>query len=138
MEALASGIEYATPYSDVAAATLAAQGNQADTGIVLKGHADTISATGNGTTYDSLNASTNGGVGVVQVVAKGGGAGTLTVTIQHSADGTTWVDKATFAGATVAHSFERVAVTGTVNRYLRAIWIVTGGTWQAHVSFARR
>jgi hypothetical protein len=31
-----------------------------------------------------------------------------------------------------------VAAGVTINRYLRAAWTVTGGTWDFHVSFSRR
>lgn len=141
MQALGTGVEVTTPYSDVAAAGISVQSNEADSGVVLKSHADTISGTADGATFDAGAAgmpTADGGVGALQVADKGGGAGTLTVKIQDSDDGSTWADLITFTGVTVAHGFERIEVAGTVERYLRAIWTVSGGTWKAHVSFARR
>lgn len=60
-----------------------------------------------------------GGQGYLQVAAFTGTS--VTATIQHSADGTTWTTLAAFTAVTAAPAFQRIAVanTTTVNRYLR-------------------
>lgn len=52
-----------------------------------------------------------------------------TVTVQHSADNSTWATLAAFAPSTSGPGYQRVATsnTATVNRYLRAITTTSGG-----------
>lgn len=99
-------------------------------------------ATGNGTTYDAGAAgmpTAFGGAGYLQVKDVSGGGPSVTVKIQHSADASVWVDLITFAAVTADHGHERVAVTGTVNRYLRAIWTIAASTAPVfHVAFNRK
>lgn len=97
-----------------------------------------LTATGNGTGLDNAASSANGGAGHLHVTARSGTSPTLDVKIQHSTDNSVWVDLITFAQKT-AIGAERVEVTGTVNRYLRAIRTI-GGTspsFTAAVAFAR-
>lgn len=102
-----------------------------------------ITTTGNGTSLDDTGVgpptSTGKGIGAaLHVVNKGGGAGTITVKVQHSTDNSVWVDLITFGGKTAKNLAEYLEVSGTINRYLRAIWTVTGGTWDIHVAAGRR
>lgn len=93
-----------------------------------------------GTTIDNTASSANGGVGTVHVTAIAGAAPNAVIKIQHSSNGTVWVDLITFTAVTVANSSERIEVTGTVNRYLR-MTITEGGTTTSVtpvVVFARR
>jgi hypothetical protein len=50
----------------------------------------------------------------------------VTVTVQQSADNSTWSTLAAFTAATAAPAWQRVAATGTVSRYLR---VITAGTF---------
>lgn len=97
----------------------------------------TASLTGSGTassTVDGGAASANGGAAYFQVSALNGG--TAVLKIQHSTNDSTYSDLA--AGTvTAAGSALRVAVSGSVNRYTRAIWTVTGGTATFHAALAR-
>lgn len=97
----------------------------------------TASLTGAGTTtgIDNAGSTTNGGAAYLQVTAINGG--TAAIKVQHSADDNTYADLATFTNVT-ALGAERVAVTGQVNRYLRVVRAITGGTATAHVAFARK
>lgn len=100
-----------------------------------------IAAGGNGASFDDLGAAgttTKGAAGALHVINKGGGAGTLTVKVQHSVDQAVWVDLITFTGRTVANVAEYLEVAGTVQRYLRALWTLTGGTWDIHVAAGRK
>lgn len=100
-----------------------------------------ITANGNGTSLDDLGAAgtTTKGIGAaLHVTNKGGGAGTLTVKVQHSPDQSVWTDIITFGGKTVKNVAEYVEVAGTVQRYLRALWTLTGGTWDISVAAGRK
>jgi hypothetical protein len=52
----------------------------------------------------------------------------VTVTVQHSPDNSTWSTLAAFTAVTAAPAFQRLTAAGTVGRYLRAI---TSGTFTA-------
>lgn len=97
----------------------------------------TASLTGGGTassTVDGDAASSNGGAAYFQVTALNGG--TAVLKIQHSTNDSTYSDLA-LGTVTAAGSALRVPVTGSVNRYTRATWTVTGGTATFHAAFAR-
>ncbi len=106
-----------------------------DSGVALTTHA-AVSATANGTAVDNTASSANGAVGALHVTANTRN-GTVIVKVQHSVDNSVWVDLITFTtvGASTATA-ERVAVTGTVNRYLRATWTVAGSTGSATIAVA--
>lgn len=109
----------------------------ADAGVSLEDFT-AVTATGNGTARDLTAQSTNGGVAHLHVSAFSG----LTsndVTIQDSADGSSgWATIATFTQVTGVTS-QRLAITGTVKRYLRVVDTVVGtGSTTRQVSFARR
>lgn len=93
---------------------------------------------GNGTQVDNGAATTNGAAGYLHVTAKSGTI-SLVVKVQHSSDGSTWADLITFSTVTAANASERVTATGTVNRYLRALWTLSGSSPNAtfHLSAAR-
>lgn len=67
------------------------------------------------------------------------GAGpSVTAKVQHSVDGTTWTDLATFAAVTAKHKALRLQFLGTVNRYLRTQFTVAAGTTATfHLSAGR-
>lgn len=102
-----------------------------------------ISSTGNGTSLDDLGAAgtTTKGAGVaLHVISKGGGAGTITVKLQHSSDNSVWNDLITLGGKTAAGlaEYAETAPGVTVQRWLRAQWTVTGGTWDIQVVGGRK
>lgn len=95
-----------------------------------------------GTGVDNTSATTNGGVGSVHVFAIAGAAPNVVYKVQHSTNGSVWVDLISFSAITAANSSERVEVAAgtTVNRHLR-ITITDGGTTSSVtgvVVFARR
>lgn len=139
-----TAFEVTSPGDDVTGFSfeLAAEDGYAS-GRVLRALTEGLDAAAgaNGATYDDLGAAgtTTKGLGAaLHVVSKGGGAGTLTVKVQHSADGAAWTDLLTFAGRTAAGLAEYLEAAGTVQRYLRAIWTLTGGTWDFHVAAGRK
>ena len=97
----------------------ACRGNDTDWGTVLHWGAETN--TGNGSSVDNAASTANGAVASLHVTAATASA-TITFKVQHSANGTAWVDLITFTLTGVAINGERGTATGTVNRYLRATW----------------
>ena len=79
-----------------------------------------------GTTIDNTAATANGGSAYLMVTDWV--SGSLPVIIEHSTDGVAWSTLASFAAVGADHAFERIAFSGTVNRYVRA---AATGTYQA-------
>lgn len=82
-------------------------------------------ATGNGASVDNAALTSNGAVAHLHVTSKAGTTPSIDWKVQHSVDNSVWVDLFTFTQATDKTS-QRMTVTGTVNRYLRAIRTVAG------------
>lgn len=91
-----------------------------------------------GTAHDSGASSADGGAAHLHVTAASS-ADTLDAKVQHSSDGTTWVDLVTFDQATAVEG-QRKTVSGTVNQHLRASWTIAGTDpeFTFAVAFARR
>lgn len=88
-----------------------------DRGIILTPK-ETISGTSSQTgTNDNSAASTNGGTLYLHDFSHSG-AGTGTIALDHSTDGTTWAAKGTVVGLVSQYSAAS-AFTGTINRYTR-------------------
>ncbi len=103
---------------------------QVDKGVALSALAS-VSATANGTGVDNGAASTNGAVGWLHVPVNTRD-GSITVKVQHSTDNSVFTDLITFTVVSASTiTSERVAVTGTVNRYTRVQWTVAGSTGAA-------
>ncbi len=101
------------------------------------------SAGGNSASYDQTTVSSvNGAAGHIHCTAISGTGATLTGKVQHSTDGSTWVDLITFTALTAIGAQRVEIATGTpsINRYVRALWTLTGTTPSATfaISFARR
>lgn len=97
-------------------------------------------ATGTGTQVDGTASTLGGASAYLHVTAKAGtDTPTLTVKVQHSADASTWADLITFSAVTAANGYQRLSATGTVNRYLRAAWTISGTnpSFTFHLSAAR-
>lgn len=81
------------------------------------------------TFFDNGAATTLGGTAVLSVSAVSGTTPTLAVKLQHSADNITYVDLPGGAFSSQnAINAELITFTGTVNRYLRAVWTIGGTT----------
>lgn len=107
-----------------------------DMGVLLADHS-AITVDTNNTSVDNTASSSGGGVATLHVTAYSGLTSAV-VKVQHSSNNSTWADLITFTTVTAVTS-ERLTVTGTVNRYVRAIFDVTGtGSVTAAVAFARR
>ena len=86
-----------------------------------------VTATGNGATQDNTTSSTNGFLAQIHVTAVSGTTPNLAAIVQHSSNGSSWATLGTFTAATAITS-EFITGTGTVNRYVRISWTVTGTT----------
>lgn len=133
-------MSYSIPASVTSLAQVSMSG-QADGGVdwgVSLADLTARTATADGDSVDQTESSPDGAVAHLHVVAASGTTPTLDVKVQHSSDDSVWVDLITFGQATGTTS-ERGSATGTVNRYVRAIWTV-GGTdpsFEFAVTFAR-
>ena len=126
--ALETSYEIESPVDDLVSVSAEAQSNAGRERVQVLAPLSARTATGNGTSRDNAAATTAGGVGYLQVATVSGATPSLTAVIQHSVDGTTWVDLITFTAVTVSNRAQRVAVAGTVNRHTRVIWTISGAT----------
>lgn len=112
-------------------------GTPANVGISLIDLA-AIDTSGNGTTIDQTAATSNGALGHLHITEASGATPQIDMIIQHSTNGSDWTTLMSFASATTTTS-EVVSVTGTVNRYVRAFYTVSGSTpsFTSQVSLAR-
>lgn len=86
-----------------------------------------ITADGSGTSVNNGASSANGGAGYLHITGLSTGD-TIAVTIEHSANNSTWATLLSFTLDGSAIGGERVTVAGTVNQYLRATYDVTGAS----------
>lgn len=132
--------EISSPVADVVSVTADLQSEAGIERGVLLTDASAISSTSSGTSYDSGASSANGAVAHLHVTANDRDDD-IDVKVQHSSDNVSWVDLGTFTTvSSTSTTSERITITGTVNRYLRADFTVAGSTGSAtiHVSIARR
>lgn len=95
-----------------------------------------VTVAGTGGSFVRANSS-GGGVGYQQVTALSGFSG-FVGKLRDSADDSTYADWATFANVTAAPAAERVAVAGTVDRYMSFDGNVTGtGSITVFAGYAR-
>lgn len=82
---------------------------------------------GTSASFDGGTATATGGAAYLHVPAFTG-SGTVAIKIQDSANDSTFADLFTFANVTTAGTAQRVeiAAAGTVARYTRVVWTVTG------------
>lgn len=139
-QARKTSYEVSSPVGDVVSTSMSIQ---ADGGIdrgVFLGAATAVTTTDVGAGQDGGASSSDGGVGYLHVTANTRD-GASTFKVQHSADDLTYADLITFTsvGSTTTTS-ERVAVTGTVNRYVRASHAPGGSTGSVTytMAFARK
>jgi hypothetical protein len=116
-------------------ATYAVTG-QVDEGVILQAHAQqTIDWSTAG--VDNAASSATGGVGYLSVSQLAGITG-FVGKIRHSTDNVNFVDLVTFVNVTASPAAQRIAVAGTINRYLRFEGDVTGtGTVTVFAGFSR-
>jgi len=94
--------------------------------------------TANGSSVDGGAATSNGAVAHLHITDVSGTTPSLTVTVEHSTNGSSWTTLGSFTAASTVSS-ELITVTGTVNRYTRAVFTISGTTpsFTCQVSLAR-
>lgn len=97
----------------------------------------TVSVDGSSTANDDTAATTNGGTAYLQVTAASGYTGNVAIKLEHSSDNATWADLAVFTNVT-GRTHERVVITGTINRYVRATYEFNGGQATFAVALCRK
>lgn len=98
-----------------------------------------VSTTSNTTSRDNTASTANGFVAHLHITAiSGTSTPTLTAVVQHSTNNSTWTTLGSFTAATAVGS-QVITGTGTVNRYVRVAWTVSGTTpsFTAQVSLGR-
>lgn len=140
VDAHSGSYDVTSPVADVVSISSDVQAEgRIDRGVFLTTGA-AITESGSGASVDNTSQTTNGGIAHLHV-SENDLDDTITVRVQQSADNVSWADLVTFdvvpAATTVS---QRLAVTGTINRYLRADFTVAGSTGSAtvHVALARR
>lgn len=140
LEAVSTSYEISSPLTDVVAVSGGANANGGlDYGVWL-GVLSAITGTSTGTAVDNGASSTNGGVAHLHITANTRSASTV-AKVQHSSDNSVWADLVTFSTVNSSTlTSERVEVTGTVNRYLRALVTPSSGTGSItfSIAFSRR
>ncbi len=102
-------------------ATFAADGAVEDGEVIQSLAAESGDGATSDGSEDNGASSASGGSGYVSVSALTlGGYTSVTVKIQDSANDSTWADLITFTNITTAPTAERVTVSGTIDRYVRA------------------
>lgn len=126
--------------SDVIAATgqFRAKGTPAEFGIVLMDA--TVTATGNTASVDQSAQSSNGAVAYCHLTGVSAGD-SITVKVQDSPNDSAWSDLITFTLDGSAIGAERLTVSGTVERYVRANYTISGDggeSFDCAVMFVRK
>ncbi len=94
---------------------------------------------GNLSSVDNSASSANGGAATLHIPANTVN-GNTTIKVQHSANNSTWADLITFTNVAASTATSEIkAVSGTVNRYLRATASTAGssGSITFMIAFAR-
>ena len=109
-----------------------------DLGFQVGTYSTAITVDGNSANLDGGAASTNGGAAYLAITDLTG-ITAVDVTIEDSADGSTgWAVIGTFAQMTTTNDAARIEIAGTIKRYTRAVYNVTGsGSVKALVGLAR-
>lgn len=138
MQAIETSYSADVPVDNVVAVSAEAQSSSGiEAGVCLHVLGAESTGTTNSSSYDGSASSTGGASAIVHCTAIT--ATSAVVKIQDSADNASFSDIITFTSITTAGSSERVAITGTVRRYVRATVTVTGaGSFTYTVSFCRK
>ncbi len=138
MQCLKTAYNIKTPIDGVVSISIEGQSKIARDRIVSLFHGTVSTSSGNGNNNDNAAATTVGGIGYIQRTDTGGGT-IATAVIQHSSAASSWATLLSFAAAS-ARTGERVAVAGSVKRYTRYKYTLSGTTVAAtaNVGFCRK
>lgn len=133
------GVDYeiSTGVSGAGRVSLSGQSNSGIGAGILIGKMLAVSAAGNGSTVDELGAAgttTNGGSATFHLTEFTGTS--ITLKVQHSANGSSWTDLISSGALTAATGVGGTA-TGTVERYVRLLWTGTFTSATGYVGWSR-
>ena len=98
----------------------------------------TYSSTTNGSTVDQSASSAAGSVACLQFIS-GSSVSSLVAKVQHSSDGGSWSDIITFSTISAnTPTAEILSMEGTVNRYVRVQYTLSGTNAKCQMSFHRK
>lgn len=117
--------EVSSNVSDVVPFQMSLGAGQATNIGVSLGDLTARTATANGTSVDNTQATSNGAIAHLHVTDVSGTTPSLAVTVEHSTNGSSWTTLGSFTAASTSSS-ELISVTGTVNRYVRAVFTISG------------
>ena len=107
-------------------------------GVMLDAGATTYTSTTNGTTVDQSASSAAGSVACLQFIS-GASVSSLVAKIQHSSDSASWSDIITFSTISAnTPTAEILSMEGTVNRYVRVQYTLSGTNAKCQMSFHRK
>jgi len=116
-------------------ATIVGSGRAGVSGRLLHEKVQETASGNSANGVDNSASSANGGRGTFHAFA---GDGSWVMKIQHSTDNAVWADLIVFTTYVGSAGSESVEVTGTVNRYTRALWLRSSGTGVTFaITFAR-
>jgi hypothetical protein len=127
--------------SDVVVASVEGQSSGGFDGVTALAGLAQRSASGNGSDPgDGIAGGSNFGWAAYLYATAVAGSPTLTVSIQDSADNSTFAGLVggTFTNVTAARAAQRLAGAGTVRQYVRAAWTLSGGSATFGVAFSRK
>ena len=125
LPALTIDYQLSSPVADLVPFTLnLGAGAPAGLGTCLTA-LEALTTTGNGTSQDNGAASSNGAVAHLHITAVSGTTPSITMLVQHSTNNSTWTTLGTFSVASAVGS-QTLQISGTVNRYVRASYTITG------------
>ena len=128
--------QVSAPVGDVVAASAEMEATNGLWGGVVLADLAARTTSSNTSSVDNAASSANGGVANVHLTGVTA-LTSLVVKIQHSTDNSSWSDLITFATLSAVGA-ENKTVTGTVNRYTRVLWTLTGTSVTFAVTFARK
>lgn len=135
--ALESEYDIGSAVAEIVSATLAFKTSTGQEPVVSQHALATEVGTVNSASVDNGASSANGGAGYIHVPSAVA-LTSATLKIQHSVDNSTFTDLITFANVTAAPAYQRFAVLGTVNRYVRcALTALTGTSITYFAAFNR-
>lgn len=107
-----------------------------DLGRLLNSYATAVTGVGSGTAVDFDRATAAGGAAYLSCDTFTGTS--CTATIEDSADGSTgWAVIGTFAPVTTAKTEQRIAISGSVRRYIRVTYAGTFSSFKSAIVFSK-
>lgn len=139
-DAIETNYSVESPVDDVVGVAAEAQSKVGLESVLVSHPLAAETVLGSSASIDNAAASTNGGVGYLQVSAFSGWD-SVDIVVEDSADDSVFATVLTFANVTAARAKERIAITGTVRQYTQTTWTFNGvgpGTSTFSVVFGRK